>query len=163
MTTPLLTKSDVATTMATLEAPCELWAVAINNRWVAPYTVTPAGGDALAAEDAAIRYYAKAEPLAGPVVSMSFEQLMAWERRRMLAMAVVRPSDEEAFTQALNCLPPAKWERGADFERFCISEMTSGTWTTQHARHGERYATKHVDITDRSTWLTPEEVDAAHA
>jgi len=60
---------------------------------------------------------------------------------------------EERFDDMLNVLPPMKWCTIDGVEMFCMSEMYTGTYTNQYARHNGKYYTKLVDITDRSTWI----------
>lgn len=64
-----------------------------------------------------------------------------------------REITREKFWQMLEVLPPMNWTRKGDFESFLMSEFTSGSFTEQYARRGEKYYSKTVDATDRSTWM----------
>ena len=67
------------------------------------------------------------------------------------------------FNDMLGMLPPLKWERkDSNFETFCMSEMTSGYYTSQYARLGDKYFTKVVDCVDRSTWITKKMIEAMY-
>jgi hypothetical protein len=61
---------------------------------------------------------------------------------------------EEKFEEMLNVLPPLKWCTINNIEMFCMSEMLTGTYTSQylHDKRTNKYYHKTVDITDQSTW-----------
>ena len=59
----------------------------------------------------------------------------------------------DRYDEMLNVLPPLKWRTVKGVEMFCISEMTSGTYTSQYARYDGKYYTKTVDVMDESTWI----------
>lgn len=56
------------------------------------------------------------------------------------------PSDKEAFTYALEVLPPCHWKNDGDTESFQVSERISGTITDAHIRIGSNYYHAHVHI-----------------
>lgn len=60
---------------------------------------------------------------------------------------------EELYDEMLEVLPPLKWEFDGKNNWFCLSEMTTGTLTSQYARINGKYYTATVDITDRNTWI----------
>lgn len=61
---------------------------------------------------------------------------------------------EDEFHEMLNVLPPIKWTTKNNIEMFCMSEMTTGTYTSQylHDRSTNKFYHKTVDILDQSTW-----------
>lgn len=59
----------------------------------------------------------------------------------------------DRYDEMLNVLPPLKWCTINGVEMFCISEMTTGTYTSQYARYDGKYYTKTVDIMDKNTWI----------
>ena len=60
--------------------------------------------------------------------------------------------------EALECLPPLKWHRENGVERFLMSEFYSGSLTHQYARIGDLCGCRLVDATDRTTWITRDEL-----
>jgi len=60
----------------------------------------------------------------------------------------------------LEVLPPLKWVHGLAVETFCMSEMDSGSYTSQFAKlvGAEVYCTRTVDHLDKTTWITAEEI-----
>jgi hypothetical protein len=54
--------------------------------------------------------------------------------------------DEEAYTDALECLPPVAWKMTKDADSFKMSETTSGSITGIYARIGTRYFCLNADI-----------------
>lgn len=73
----------------------------------------------------------------------------------------------ERFDEMLNILPPLFWRLTDAFdqkinripETFCMSEMLTGSLTSQFAALDGRYFERTVDALDRSTWITGEEID----
>jgi len=61
---------------------------------------------------------------------------------------------EETFYDMLNVLPPLKWCTRDNVEMFCMSEMTTGTYTSQylHDKNNNKFYHKIVDIKDQNTW-----------
>jgi hypothetical protein len=60
----------------------------------------------------------------------------------------------DRFEEMLNVLPPLKWCTINNIEMFCMSEMLTGTYTSQylHDRSNNKYYHKTVDILDKATW-----------
>ena len=88
----------------------------------------------------------------GPYSVMTYGEYKAAEREFYLA----DPAQEitaEKFTEMLGILPPLKWTSTGTFESFLMSEFWSVPYTHQYIRRGNRYFTKLVDATDRSTWM----------
>jgi len=74
---------------------------------------------------------------------------------------VHRIADEE-YWEALEALPPENWVTGWQFEHFRMMEYTTDDWTRMYGAvpvgAGRAYAYKTVKVSDKSTWLTREEV-----
>ncbi len=87
------------------------------------------------------------------------------KRDHFLAPAsnALKPITADAWTSALECLPPLHWHRADGVERFCMSEFYTDTLTHQYARMGELYCVRLVDVADRSTWITGDEIRARFA
>lgn len=68
----------------------------------------------------------------------------------------------EEYENALNALPPLKWERTKYFGRFFLPEAKSGTIHRQYARYErykkEAFVLRDADVTGQKTWITREEV-----
>jgi hypothetical protein len=59
-----------------------------------------------------------------------------------------REIDRERFWNALECLPPCKWQgMGTDFESFHVSERLSGNVVSWYVRQGARYFEIDQDAT----------------
>ena len=85
-------------------------------------------------------------------------QVMTWDefqegQKRHLLSDPLKEITEEEWEDMLNVLPPLKWCTIAGVEMFCMSEMYTGTYTTQYARCGDNYYCKMVDSADKSTWI----------
>lgn len=73
------------------------------------------------------------------------------------------------FWDKLEVLPPEKWVREDGFETFCMSEHLTGSFTAQYAccrmligaDTYNVYATRTVDASDKSTWITRSEIAEA--
>lgn len=78
-----------------------------------------------------------------------FEQL----QRNSYINQPLKETTEECFEDALNVLPPLKWCTIDGVEMFCMSEMYTGTYTSQYAKYNGKYYIKMVDVTDKSTWI----------
>ena len=87
-------------------------------------------------------------------VIMTYEEFVEAEKKYLLDTPLLEVT-EEIFDDALNVLPPLKWCTHNNVEMFCISEMWTGTYTSQYAhdKKTDKYYTKMVDICDRSTWI----------
>ena len=70
----------------------------------------------------------------------------------------LQTTDAERFNEMLEILPPINWERNNDFETFCMVDKEQGPFTRQFARLGGRYATRLVDLYNRSTYITRQEL-----
>lgn len=85
---------------------------------------------------------------------MTFEDFKELECKHLLD-GELKEIDSEVFEEMLNVLPPLYWTTCNGVEMFCMSEMYSGTYTSQYAhdkRSGKYYA-KLVDCINRSTWI----------
>lgn len=84
--------------------------------------------------------------------AMTFDEYRETERKA-LTFQPIEEITEERFEDMLNVLPPLYWGTYNGISQFCMSEMWTGTYTTQYARVNGRYFCTMVDITDRSTWI----------
>ena len=109
--------------------------------------------EALASPSGGITYY-RTEPNTVLEV-MSWGEYFKMERNFWLT-APPREIDEDAWDEALNCLPPMQWERVDGVERFLMSEFTTGSFTSQYAKYRSRYFTKTVDVRSEETWISAE-------
>jgi hypothetical protein len=64
---------------------------------------------------------------------------------------------EEQYDDALGVLPPI-YPRGG--MGFVMSEFLAGSISTQYATRSGRFYSKTIDVADRSTWISPEAIDA---
>lgn len=83
---------------------------------------------------------------------MSYDEFQVLEKKNYTGGPVKEITKEE-WEYALNVLPPLKWCTINGVEMFCMSEMYTGTYTTQYARVGEKYYAMMVDCVDKSTWI----------
>lgn len=85
---------------------------------------------------------------------MTFDEFQAMEREKLLGGAP-EEIDEETFNDQLNVLPPLNWCTIDGVEMFCMSEMYTGSYTTQYAhdRKTGKYWSKMVDVLDPETWI----------
>lgn len=62
---------------------------------------------------------------------------------------------EAKYWEMLECLPPLKWCTIGNIEMFCMSEMYTGTYTSQYAhdKKNDKYYSKLVDCYDKTTWI----------
>lgn len=85
-------------------------------------------------------------------------EIMTWttfkerEREHLLSDTLTEIT-EERYWEMLNILPPILDVTINGVEMFCMSEMYTGTYTTQYAKYNGKYYSKMVDITDKSTWI----------
>lgn len=86
--------------------------------------------------------------------AMTYEQFKEKEREHILSGEPVEITAEQ-FNDMLNVLPPIRYENSSSFEQFCMSEMLTGTYTSQytHDKKNDKYYTKTVDCMDKSTWI----------
>lgn len=85
-------------------------------------------------------------------------QIMTWDefqegQKKHLLSDDLKEITGETWEEMLNVLPPLKWCTISDVEMFCMSEMYTGTYTTQYARYNGKYYCKMVDSADKSTWI----------
>jgi len=72
--------------------------------------------------------------------------------------------DQSTYKDKLEVLPPQDWTCGASFGRFNMQERLSSSITRQYARLGGNggedtlYVHRTVDMADKDTWITPEEI-----
>lgn len=86
-----------------------------------------------------------------------FESILAaWQRENFTSKPPVQITAEE-YSEKLEVLPPENWCRSGLFEHFRMMEYTTGTITDQYARCGNVYLTKSIDVTDRTTWIKPDD------
>lgn len=86
--------------------------------------------------------------------AMTWDEYVARQRAHLLA-GEPQEVTEEQFMEQLDVLPPLHWCTINGIEMFCMSEMWSGSYTTQYAydRSTGKYYSKTVDSEDRSTWI----------
>ena len=85
---------------------------------------------------------------------LNFDELMQAQREFWLSKEATETTEAEFF-EMLEVLPPLKWTTQNGFEMFCMSEFTSGCYTTQFAHHKEtdKYYCATVSPYDRETWI----------
>lgn len=85
---------------------------------------------------------------------MTFDEFQSMEREILLGDAP-EEIDEETFNDQLNVLPPLKWCTIDGVEMFCMSEMYTGSYTSQYAHDLKtgKYWSKMVDVLDPDTWI----------
>ncbi|MDD2496053.1 MAG: DUF1419 domain-containing protein [Tissierellia bacterium] len=84
---------------------------------------------------------------------MPYNEYLQLERNHYINQPLTEITEEQ-FYEMLNVLPPLKWCTRYNVEMFCISEMLTGTYTSQYMYNlvTGKYYHKIVDITDQSTW-----------
>lgn len=85
---------------------------------------------------------------------ITFDEFEKKQRKKLLSDKLTEITAEK-FEDAFEVLPPLCWCTLDGVEMFCMSEMYSGTYTTQYA-HDHRtgkYYSKMVDSEDKSTWI----------
>lgn len=87
---------------------------------------------------------------------MTMDAYIEHERTIILSDPLVE-INEEKFIEMLEVLPPLRWQQFAGWERFCMAEFWTGSYTQQYVRAGKRYFTRMVDVTDPKGWITLEE------
>lgn len=96
-------------------------------------------------------YYKKAIKSDYKVVTWNeYQQL---EKQKYIDESPLIETTKEKYNEMLDVLPPLKWCNIDNVEMFCMREMYTGTYTDQYAKYGDKYYSKMVDITDRSTWI----------
>lgn len=102
---------------------------------------------------------------------MTWDEFRAAERQALIGDKKLEETTVDDYWDALECLPPlkmisGKWE-GYSWDGFLLSEFYTGDYTTMFVLvvrpDGEQFAVQRlVDATDRSTWITAEEVIEFH-
>lgn len=84
---------------------------------------------------------------------MTYEEFLQMEREHYINSPMTKIT-EEKFMEMLNVLPPMKWCTIQGIEMFCISEMLTGTYTSQylHDKRSNEFYHKIVDVRDKETW-----------
>jgi hypothetical protein len=84
---------------------------------------------------------------------MSYDEYKQLERNYFTSKPLTEITAEQ-FNEMLNVLPPLKWCTKHNIEMFCMSEMLTGTYTSQYMYNlvTNKYYHKIVDITDQTTW-----------
>jgi len=84
---------------------------------------------------------------------MPYNEYLQLERNHYLNKPLTEITAER-FNEMLNVLPPLKWCTRHNVEMFCISEMLTGSYTSQYMYNlvNHKYYHKIVDIKDQSTW-----------
>jgi hypothetical protein len=90
---------------------------------------------------------------------MTYDEFEAAHNAHWLAGGLQEITAEQ-WHEALNVLPPMRWEHKDGVERFCMSEMLTGSITAQYAEFCGRYFMRNVNVADRSTYITGAEVVA---
>lgn len=85
-------------------------------------------------------------------------EIMTWDdfqagQKRHLLNGELKEITKKEWEEMLNVLPPLMWCTINGVNMFCMSEMYTGTFTTQYARYNEKYYCKMVDSADKSTWI----------
>lgn len=85
-------------------------------------------------------------------------KIMTWDEfeqglRKYLLSDGPAEITEDEYNEMLNVLPPLNWCTKNGVEMFCMSEMYTGSYTTQYAKHNGKYYRKMVDYLDESTWI----------
>jgi hypothetical protein len=84
---------------------------------------------------------------------MKFDAFLEAKRKHYLT-GVLHEITHEQYDDALNCLPPLKWEAmPGGGTRFLCLEPTDASYHAQYADYKGRYFTRTVDALDRSTWI----------
>lgn len=84
---------------------------------------------------------------------MTFNEFLELQRNYYLNKPLTEITEDE-FHEMLNVLPPLKWTTRNNIEMFCMSEMLTGSFTSQylHDRDNNKFYHKTVDILDSTTW-----------
>lgn len=83
---------------------------------------------------------------------MPYDEFLRRQRLAMLS-GPVEEIDAETYEEMLCVLPPLYYVTINGVTMFCMSEMYTGTYTTQYAKAGGHYYSAMVDATDKSTWI----------
>ena len=91
--------------------------------------------------------------------AMTYEAYKAAERQEYLSRPL-QELTEEKYREAFEVLPAEKYQHAGGMESFLMSEHWSGPYTEQYVAYQGRYFTRMVDATDRSTWITVQDIHA---
>jgi hypothetical protein len=88
---------------------------------------------------------------------MTYEAYKAAERQFYLSQPL-KEITEQRFNEAYEVLPPKAVRNADGVFSFLMSEHWSGPYTSQYAAYQGRHFTRLVDASDRSTWITRDEI-----
>lgn len=94
------------------------------------------------------------------VTGEEFDGLLAEYNKREFLDKPATLISRARFINLLELLPPKDRVETRDFERFNMAEHLSGTITEQVVRYKDTYLTVCVDVADKATWVTRENVQA---
>lgn len=85
---------------------------------------------------------------------VTYEEFRKIQRDFFISEKPVEVSEEDYY-EHLDVLPPLHYISRNGFTMFCMSEMTTGTYTAQYARDDKtgKYYCLTVDVTDPETWI----------
>lgn len=89
-----------------------------------------------------------------PYAVMTWSEYDAGTRDFWIGNAKMEEITAEKYDDALNVLPPVRWEQRDGVERFMMSEFLTKSYTQQYARWQTQYFTMLVDAKDPTTWIT---------
>jgi len=83
----------------------------------------------------------------------------AHRRERSYLAEPVKEIDRAQWDDMLGCLPPENWHTTREgIEVFFLAEYQTGTITQQFGHFNGKRIVKHVDVADKSTWITMEDM-----
>lgn len=84
----------------------------------------------------------------------TYEEFQKIQRNFFILEKPVEVSEEDYY-EHLDVLPPIHYTSRNGFSMFCMSEMTTGKYTTQYAKDEKtgKYYCLTVDVTDPETWI----------
>lgn len=103
-------------------------------------------------DDQARKYLKKERNRTFDIMTLGeFENL----QRQKILSDPMQETNKDTFSEMLDVLPPIYWCTIDGVEMFCMSEMYTGTYTTQYAhdKNTNKFYCKMVDCCDRSTWI----------
>lgn len=84
---------------------------------------------------------------------------LAERKKRVMGNAKLEEINHDAWTTALEVLPPENWHTDAyGVNKFLLSEYFCDTFTRQYAAYKKRYFTRMVDATDPETYITRDQI-----
>lgn len=99
-------------------------------------------------------------PLAWVLENEAFMHIREAESLKYYLEQPMKEVDKETFFDMLGCLPPIRWTVEEGVERFCMSEMQSGTITSCYASYNGKYYHKYVDLVSQATFITRDLIEA---